>query len=245
MTATWLQRVLTRRPKQKPLVVDTPIAIIGDLHGRADLLKRMLDRLEQEAPEARKIFVGDYIDRGPDSAGVLRQVMELPDAVCLMGNHERMMLEFLEDPEGQGARWLRHGGTETLASFGIHNGQPAELRDAFIDAILDALGPETLDWLKSRPLFFRSGTLYVTHASADPMQAIEEQTEATLLWGHRDFGRKLRRDGYWGAHGHTIVPTPVVHRGCISLDTGAFATDRLSAAVLNGSDLRFLEVTST
>lgn len=240
MTATWLQRVLTRRPRQKPLFVDAPIAIIGDLHGRADLLKRMLARLDQEAPETRKIFVGDYIDRGPDSADVLRQVMAVSDAVCLMGNHERMMLEFLEAPEGQGSRWLRHGGTETLASFGIQNGQPAELRDA----LFDALGPETLGWIKSRLFFFKSGTLYVTHASADPMQPIEGQGEESLIWGHPAFGRRRRADGCWVAHGHTIVPQAQAHQGIISLDTGAFATDRLSAAVLDGSNLRFLEITS-
>jgi len=245
MASSWFSRVFERRPKQRPLSVDAPLAIIGDLHGRADLLEKMLARLADDAPDAQLIFVGDYVDRGPESAAVLERVMSLPDAICLMGNHERMLLDFLEDPAGkkeggQRARWLRHGGRETLASFGIHDGEPTEQRDAF----LSAMGPETVDWLASRPLFFKSGTLYVTHASADPALPIEEQNETTLLWGHPDFGRKLRKDGHWVVHGHTIVPSPVVHRGCISIDTGAFATDRLSAAVISGEELTFLEVST-
>lgn len=243
MTFSWLRRAFGGG--LKPLSAEAPLAIIGDLHGRADLLEAMLARLDQEAPEAQLIFVGDYVDRGPESAAVLTRVMSLPDAICLMGNHERMLLDFLEDPAGKneggpGARWLRHGGQDTLESFGIHGGTPIEQRDA----LLVALRPEGVHWLKSCPLYFRSGTLYVTHASADPASPIEEQGEDTLLWGHPDFGRKLRRDGHWVAHGHSIVPSPAVHRGCISIDTGAFATDRLSAAVISGEELTFLEVSA-
>lgn len=238
MISTWLSRVFQRFSKPIPLSVETPVAIIGDLHGRADLLDMMLARLSNEAPSAQLVFVGDYVDRGPDSAAVLQRVMGLPNATCLMGNHERMLLEFIEDPAGQGLRWLKHGGLETLASFGVHDGEPEEQRDA----LLSSMGPATVSWLKSRPLYFRSGRLYITHAGADPAISIEAQNEATLLWGHPDFGRKPRQDGHWVAHGHTIVPTANMHRGCIALDTGAYATDRLSAALISGEDLVFVEV---
>lgn len=241
MTSSWLPSFFHRPPPQAPLAVDAPLAIIGDIHGRVDLLVQMLARLDQEAPKAQKVFVGDYVDRGPDSAAVLRHLMGLPDAISLMGNHERMLLDFLEDPDGQGGRWLKHGGIDTLASFGIVAGSPSEAAEA----LRAGLGTEMLNWLKARPLFFKSGTLYVTHASADPDLPLEEQDEKSLLWGHAKFGKRRRMDGCWVAHGHTIVPKAQAKDGIIALDTGAFATDRLTAAMIADSNLRFLEVGPT
>lgn len=221
-------------------MVDAPLAVVGDLHGRADLLELMLAKLAETHPAAQIVFVGDYMDRGPDSAEVLKRVMGLPDAICLMGNHERMLLSFLEDPEGQGARWIKHGGRETMLSFGITPDATTEQRDA----LKDRIGADGLAWLTSRPLLFQSGNLYVTHAGADPAAPIEGQGEESLLWGHPDFGRKWRKDGAWVVHGHTIVPEPVISKGTISIDTGAFATDRLTAAVFDAGEVEFFEVSA-
>jgi serine/threonine protein phosphatase 1 len=110
--------------------------VVGDVHGRADLLERVLEAIDADIGQIRArnpqlVFVGDYIDRGPDSAAVLRRMLELStelpnNVTCLLGNHERMMLDFLVDPVSRGPRWLRSGGTSTLESFGLHTGALAK-----------------------------------------------------------------------------------------------------------------------
>jgi len=224
----------------KKISVDRPLAIIGDIHGRADLLEKMLQRLHQKAPKAHKVFVGDYIDRGPSSKEVLGQLVKLTNTTCLLGNHERMMLDFLSDPCGKGARWLRHGGYETAQSFGLHE-QDAE---ALQKGLSEQIDVGTVEWLNSLPLFYKSGSLYVTHAIPNPNLPIENQSEDTLVWGHPASANKRRVDGYWVAHGHTIVSAPQISRGRIAIDTGAFATDRLTAALLDNSSVNFEVVTT-
>ena len=114
-------RSLFNRASKKPAAQFDPVAppqsfiAVGDVHGRADLLEKFL----QNAPDVPLIFVGDYIDRGDHSADVLRILQARPDITCISGNHERMLLQFLQDPESEGPRWLRYGGLQTLASFGI------------------------------------------------------------------------------------------------------------------------------
>src|SRR6056297_3334458 len=93
-----------------------PLAAIGDIHGCADLLERLLSQLE---PDLQVICVGDYIDRGDHSADVLHILHANADIICLKGNHEEMLLNFLEQPETYGRRWFRNGGLQTMASFGI------------------------------------------------------------------------------------------------------------------------------
>ena len=130
----WLRRVL--RPRSEPAMpplprLDTPVCIVGDIHGRADLLQRLLARIAAEPalPLQRLIFAGDYIDRGPDSAKVLIMLQQLTahgQAICLMGNHERMLLDVLDRPEMAGKRWLLNGGDATLASLGTVGRLPGE-----------------------------------------------------------------------------------------------------------------------
>ena len=102
-----------------PLAPDRPLAVIGDVHGRDALLGRLLGTIAERAPEAQVVLVGDLIDRGEQSAEVLRRVAGRGDLVCVRGNHEAMCLEFLDDPEAYGPRWLFNGGLQTLASFGV------------------------------------------------------------------------------------------------------------------------------
>lgn len=204
--------------------VATAFTVLGDIHGRDDLLLRGLDRLPPRRP---LICLGDMIDRGPNSAGVLRHLIARPDTLCLMGNHEEMMLAFLDDPEGEGVRWLENGGTQTLQSYGVDPfAPPVKAREALRGALPSGL----LAWLRGLPSLHRSGDLLLTHAGADPDQAPEDQPIRALHWGHRNFGRRTRADRLWVVHGHTIVPTPRVRRRIISIDTGAWMTDRLTMA---------------
>lgn len=227
---------------------DTAISVIGDLHGRPDLLEQMIEQLAQEqGSETTLVFVGDYIDRGEGSADVLRLLQALQndlwpgDVICLKGNHEAMMLDFLDMPEETGTFWVQNGGANTLASFGIRPPGPAP--DALCvarDALCDAIGAQTNAWLRALPLSYRSGNVFVAHAGADPHMPVDQQQETDLLWGNPYFLKAPRRDGIWVAHGHTIFEEPSALHGRISVDTGAYATHRLTAALISDGACCFL-----
>lgn len=223
---------------------EVPVCLIGDIHGRADLLSRLFAMISARpgGDRARIVVLGDMIDRGPDSVQVLGDLAAMERAeggrlTCLMGNHERMMLDFLAAPEANRA-WLRHGGAATLAAFGVAPGNDAARLAADLRA---ALSPALFDWIATRPLFWRDGDLAAVHAGADPRLPIERQMEETLLWGHPDFGRRTRRDGIWIVHGHVITETaPRMGRGTIGVDTGAWSRGVLSAAWLDADGLDIL-----
>ena len=221
---------------------DTPLCIVGDVHGCLPALERMLQKVPQDH---RIILVGDYIDRGEQSAEVLRYLSTRPDLTCLMGNHEDMLLRFLQDPRREGGRWIKNGGLQTLASFGIRGARPrmtGEELTACRDQLQEAMGESLTRWVNGLATSVLSGNILVAHAGADPLAAPEEQLEETLIWGHPDFLRTLRRDGFWIAHGHTIVSEAMAKQGRIAVDTGAYATGTLSAACLRGGEPRFLTV---
>lgn len=222
-----------------PIAVDKPFVAIGDVHGRADLLESLLDKLAKDAPDAQLLFVGDYIDRGEESAQVLRRIMQLDDAICLMGNHERMCLDFIEHPEEKGPRWMRNGGLQTVASFGV-SGSPNDLVP-LRDAMVAEMGEDMLAWLKALKLWHKNGNVYAVHAAAHPEEPIDGQGEKPLIWGHSLFRKQPRIDGQWVVHGHTIVDTPTVSQGVVSIDTGAYATGRLTAAYFDGHDVQMLQ----
>lgn len=230
-------------PQPQP---DEVFYAIGDVHGRADLLVPLVERIDSIEPGMRIVFMGDYIDRGLDSRGVIDYLRALqrpaaPPSVCLLGNHERMCLDFLENPELSAERWLRNGGLETVASYQVPfqpGGDPVDLRDR----LLAAMGPETRTWLEERPVLWRSGNMACVHAAADPEVPLEMQAYSTLIWGHPDFFRRARRDGIWIVHGHTIMDEPTAQAGRVSTDTGAYASGRLTAARIAPGDIRFFSV---
>ena len=233
---------------------EKPVVVVGDVHGRADLLDQLLARIDSWATEQRidghhTVFVGDYIDRGDDAAGVLDRVSALHEAnpervTCLMGNHERMMLDTLDDPQGRGPRWLRYGGLQTLASYrvgGLTASSAPELIEDAAGRLRDTL-PEGLEgWLRGLPMAWESGDVHVVHAAADPSLGMDDQPDNVLLWGSEDFLKRPRDDGLWVVHGHTIVDEPQVVRRRIAVDTGAYYSGALTAAViLPGEPVRFL-----
>jgi len=223
------------------LAPSEPLCVIGDIHGCADLLDILSRKIAQEVDDTTRIIcVGDYVDRGEASASVLRDLMAEATQpgtrlTCLAGNHEDMLIGFLEDPLQAGPRWLRYGGLQTLASFGLRGVSEtmagSDLERAR-DGLREAMGPKLELWLRELPLQVQSGNVAVVHAGADPDVPMAQQDRRALLWGHARFLRQPRTDGIWVAHGHTVVPEVTQHRGRIALDTGAYATRRLSAAVL-------------
>lgn len=224
------------------------LAVIGDVHGCADLLDRLLDTIAEHQP-SQLVFVGDLVDRGEDSAVVLERVQGLQrdaGAVVLQGNHEEMLLDFLDDPVSSARRWLRFGGLQTLASFRIgaigESSGEAKLIEAR-DALAEAIGQERLDWLRNLPTWYRSGNVGVVHAAADPALPIETQPRQALLWGHPEFRKMPRNDGLWVVHGHTISDEVAAQDGRIGVDTGAYATGRLSAALIGAERLDVVTAT--
>lgn len=216
---------------------DATLSVIGDVHGCDDALSRLLAMPEVAAGQL--VFVGDLIDRGPDSKAVLDRVIGLARdgaASVIMGNHERMLLDFLDNPSGKARRWLTFGGAQTLESYGIApppEGAPPRRLNRVRDALAAALGEDAIAWLRARPLVFSSGNVAVVHAGADPERAMDEQRAAVLLWGHENLGAVARRDGTWIVHGHSVVRRPRDADGVISIDTGAYSTGVLSAAVIS------------
>lgn len=227
----WLKRVFGGKAMPPP-APDAPFYVIGDIHGCLPLLERLHAQLDADLPI---VCVGDYVDRGDDSAGVLRWLMDHPAITCLAGNHEDMMLGFLDTPERKGRRWLRYGGLQTLASFGVAAIPETAGGDLLLqtrDALADAMGAPMIAWLRQLPTSHQSGNVAVVHAGADPALPIAMQSDATLMWGHPAFDSQKRRDGTWVVYGHVIQDAPLQKAGRIGIDTGAYATGRLTAAQL-------------
>lgn len=234
-----------------PIAPDRPVYAIGDLHGRVDLLAKLVEMILSECadhPAPQLVFLGDYIDRGDrvrETLDLLLEIAAVPElsSVFLMGNHERMLLDFLADPVRE-ARWLRVGGLQTCLSFAVgayETVSPAELARVQVE-LGAALVPYRALLERLVPLYL-SGNVLFAHAAADPARPPEQQTEQALLWGHPDFERVPRHDGLWVVHGHRVVAEPRIERGRIAADTGAYFTGALTAAAIEAGSIRFLTAT--
>lgn len=226
---------------------------IGDIHGCTAHLNQLFGLLDEVAyGNETCVFLGDYIDRGPQSREVLLQLYELsqsrPDRViCLMGNHERMLLNFIDDPAGTGLGWLRNGGVATLNSLGVEVPEDAIHSGATVDLarqLEDALPKGLQEWLRVLPKHWSTGNMHCVHAAMSPNRPPEDQRGAVLLWGHPDFLSKPRTDGNIIVHGHTVVRRANLTGDRIALDTGAYLTGRLTAAHIMPGECRFIEARS-
>lgn len=217
---------------------------IGDVHGRADLLDQLLDLIRDDhrsRGDAKGLLlqVGDLIDRGPDSRGVIERFrsLDLPHfrAVCLAGNHEEVLLRLLEGDSGQIRGWLRFGGAETLQSYGL---DPAEIAimapEQAQRQIAAAIPREHQAFLRNLADSFRFGDYLFVHAGIRPGLPVEEQQLGDLRWIREPFLSDRRDHGVTVVHGHTISERVerVGHR--IGIDTGAYATGRLTALAIEG-----------
>ncbi|MGJ8602978.1 MAG: metallophosphoesterase [Marivita sp.] len=223
-----------------PVNPASPFCVIGDVHGRIDLLTMLVDALPRDASI---ICVGDLIDRGDHSKEVLDFVRLHPQVTALMGNHEQLMLNFLRDPDTQGRRWMRNGGLQTLASFGIAGVTEAAGPETLIrarDDLFEAMDTDMVTWLAGLECIAWSGNVAVVHAGADPNTPLEHHDPDTFIWGHPDFRTTPRSDGFWIVHGHTIVDGPKMRDGRISIDTGAYATGQLTAALIAPDGVEFI-----
>jgi serine/threonine protein phosphatase 1 len=233
---------------------DERIYAFGDLHGRADLIEALFARIADDrrrAPIATAIVIGlgDYVDRGPNSRAVLDALVRgVPGCtlVALRGNHEQMLLDFLDDPVEKGSVWLANGAGETLASYGVNVGTSGRLPALALRSIRDALAaamPEShLRFLRALPLTYSAGSYLFVHAGIRPGVSLADQTERDLLWIRKGFADQDIETGLVVVHGHTPVEQPYLGRHRINLDTGAVYSDRLTCLVLEGTTRRLLEI---
>lgn len=204
---------------------------VGDVHGCANLLDELIDRIELDrdarpAAQVLEIYLGDYIDRGPDSAGVVRRLRARADErkiVCLMGNHEAMLLDALNGSL-DASHWLGNGGDATLASYGLR----PTLFGSSAASPFGSFPAADLAFLHSLRLTHRRGPYFFVHAGVRPGVALDQQDPQDLVWIRDDF---LDYDGPLGAvvvHGHTPSRTPEFRPNRINIDTGAVFTGRLT-----------------
>ena len=247
---------LARQQPQQGVAPEVPagsrIYAIGDIHGRIDLL-RLLHRLvhedayERQAPRNVVVYLGDYIDRGDSSPGVIDLLLDEPlpgfETVHLKGNHEDSLLRFLEDT-GVGPAWLLYGGAETLMSYGIKpplpTARPAEMERAQRE-LRTRLPERHRRFLGGLRLTHEEGDYLFAHAGIRPGVPLEQQEEQDLLWIREEC---LLSDAEFGkivVPGHTITTRPDVQRNRIGIDTGAFASGTLTCLVLEGTDWSFLQ----
>lgn len=222
---------------------------VGDIHGRLDLFEAMIDAIEAEiavapALDHRIVLLGDLVDRGPDSAGVVertRRWQQTRKVRVLAGNHEEMFLAAFDKPEAL-RHFLKHGGHETLMSYGLSSQQLATLMLEDIFAMLpDVVSQDTRDYIAGFETMIRAGDYVFVHAGIDPSRALSEQKRSDLLWIRERF---LSHEGPLEkvvVHGHTIFDTVMDCGNRIGIDTGAFRSGVLTALVLEGDQRRILQ----
>lgn len=241
-------------PEARPSTGGRLVYAVGDVHGRLDLLGPLLRDIAEDAlasqPAERPLLVmlGDYVDRGPDSKGVVDLLLEMKgygrlETLTLKGNHEEALLRFLHDPMF-GATWLDNGGGPALASYGVQ--PPASRTDpeAWAEASAAfnaALPPAHREFFERLELMTTVGDYAFVHAGVRPGVAIEDQAERDLLWIRQEF---LQAPGPFGkvvVHGHTPAEEAQMLKHRLGVDTGAYATGVLTAVRLEGEDQRLIQ----
>ncbi|WP_024506549.1 metallophosphoesterase family protein [Bradyrhizobium sp. ARR65] len=227
---------------------ETRIYAVGDVHGRADLLSETMERIDEDlwrrpVSYAVEIYLGDYVDRGPDSKEVIDLLatrLVRNNAVCLRGNHEELLERFLYDPAILSS-WLKLGAMQTLASYGVslrHDGTESnyDLHQRFCRAFPKAHAL----FLKCLKPWICCGDYLFVHAGIRPNVPLDRQTMRDLLWIRSEFLDSPRDHGKLIVHGHTPVPHPDVRSNRINIDTGAWRSGILTCVILEDTSIQFL-----
>ena len=247
---------LFRRNKRPALRCEaTPgsrVYVVGDIHGRLDLLRRLHEMIAADAADAgplRKVLVylGDYVDRGEKSREVVQCLIDerLPgfEPVHLCGNHEEMMLSFLNDVS-VGAMWMYNGGDATLYSYGVGLQEGATLEERHLmmqRKLREALPESHTKFLQGLKLYHVEGDYLFVHAGVMPGKPLEEQEARDMLWIRNEFIHSGADHGKCVVHGHTIVPAPDIRDNRIGIDTGAYYSGTLTCLVLENAERRLLQ----
>ena len=239
--------VLKARPR---LPSGVRVYAVGDIHGRADVLAKLFTLIDQDLavrPNERSIevFLGDYIDRGPHSRQVLDRLIARRRqriAVFLKGNHEACAYRVLSDPSVL-SDWVHIGGVNTLLSYGVEPSgcdfdqqAPRAIAAAFRQALPDS----HYHFLQGLALSFSCGDYFFVHAGVRPGIPLVRQSEQDLLWIREEFLLHEEDFGKVVVHGHSPTNLPDIRPNRINIDTGAYATGRLTCLVLEDDGMRFL-----
>ena len=225
--------------------------VVGDIHGRLDLLDELLGKIHDDLDrnpikKAVIVFVGDLIDRGPDSAGVIERLRNYArpgvKPIFLLGNHEEVLLRILEGDPSHIAQWLTFGGAQCLASYGA---DPLTIRgmsdNAALSAIRSAIPVSHAHFLHGFGDSFRFGDYVIVHAGVRPGVALDQQLQSDLRWIRQPFLEDDRDHGFVVVHGHTITDGVDERPNRIGIDTGAYASGVLTALVIEGPDRWYLD----
>ena len=242
-------------PRPPPAVpAGLRVYAVGDIHGRLDLLDALLERIAEDVAADRPdrvevVFLGDVVDRGPHSRGVVERLMAGPPPgplaeagwQCLRGNHEQVILTVREDV-GAGPGWCAFGGLDTVRSYVTEVPPPGWEADmATVQMLLRrALPPAHRRFLARLPLSWSVGDYLFVHAGVRPGIALERQDPEDLLWIRQDFLNDGRWHGKVVVHGHTPAADPQMRPNRIGIDTRAYASGHLTALVLEREGRRFL-----
>ncbi len=221
---------------------------VGDVHGRADLLARLFSEIDADlkahpTPQAVHVFLGDYIDRGPNAREVLDLLVarsQRYETIFLKGNHEVLVEEFLRNPESF-AIWRDVGGIDTLLSYGIRpsfNPDAAE-QTMLAQRLADVLPPAHRQFFRNLKRSFSCGDFFFVHAGVRPGVPLSQQADEDLFWIRDEFLDSEEKFGKIIVHGHNPVVDVEFHSNRINIDTGAFVTGRLSCLRIESDQALF------
>ncbi len=239
-----------RRSKAKSEKPRLPAGIriyaISDIHGCADLLQQMFTVIDRDlatgtADRAIQVFLGDYIDRGPDSSRTIELLFERArkhESVFLKGNHESFLLDVLDDAS-QLQDWKQFGGLQTLVSYGLRPSlnPDAEEQAELVRQFAQVIPPHHLHFLKNLRPRFVCGDFFFVHAGVKPGIALAKQQEHDMLRIRDEFLESNRNFGKYIVHGHTPVQQPDLRPNRANIDTGAYATGNLTLLTIRGDRL--------
>jgi serine/threonine protein phosphatase 1 len=229
------------------LPAETRVYAVGDIHGRFDLLTDIVARIDDDLQRrpirySAEVYLGDYIDRGPESSSVITLLatrMVRNRAICLRGNHEAMLEAFLDDP-AELQHWLALGARQTLSSYGISSTArqqtPQSLHQQFSAAF-----PRAHDlFLQCLRNSFCCGDFLFVHAGIRPNVLIELQEPHDLMWIRNEFLNSTDQHEKYIVHGHTPVPHPDIRSNRVNIDTGAWRTGVLTCIAIEGDSILIL-----
>ena len=243
-----IKALFRRRTVQCAVPEGMRVYAVGDIHGCLIELNSLLATILNDAAgydgERQLVFLGDYVDRGPDSKGVLNRLLSPAEgfiAHYILGNHDQTLLDFLENPS-LFRDWRDFGGRETLMSYGVTPPRfdNEEAYSQARDKLRSAMPQSHLNFLRSLQYSVTIGSYHFVHAGVRPGVLLDRQAPEDLLWIRDEFLLSNADHGKTIVHGHTPMEKPVKLSNRISVDTGVYATGKLTAAVLEGAECRFL-----
>lgn len=248
-----LKRIFKGRPKRAPerkLPKGQRVYAVGDVHGRLDLLEQLLDAIRDDdkqrgAANTRLIFLGDLVDRGPDSNRVIERLIQLRDSGAdvsfLLGNHDEIFLKAVSGDIKAARMLTRIGGKETILSYGI---SPEEYRTYDFAQLVEVLAalvpPHHTQFIASFEDYVEIGDYLFVHAGIRPGLSLADQTPTDLRWIRKEFLESKVEHCKIVVHGHSISDEVDMRPNRIGIDTGAFASGRLTAIGLENQDIWFL-----